>query len=183
MLIPDLLNTLFDQSDYHALTVLRSLNKRKTNYANKYSLLMYYQKTVRMIELVYTHGCLKIIKQCNNATNCEFAWRSVDYSEAVKYLVSDGVDIHAGNNKMLRLCAHNRDSLKTFKYLVSIGANIHEHDDEIFRSRILDNDIVMIKYLISLGVDIHKTDWRILMLCWDYGHSELATYLLSVGAK
>jgi len=44
MLIPDLLNIIFDQSNYKTIIMLSSLHKRKTAYACKYSLLSRYNQ-------------------------------------------------------------------------------------------------------------------------------------------
>jgi len=145
MLINDLLNTLFDQSDYPTIIILSSLHKRKSSYARKYALLSYYENKGGW--LLHSDS-LKILKLFGDGTSGE---RSLLLNamkgniEAVKYSVSIGIDVHtqrsnsfywfSGDSCVAKYldCAlyHSvsNGNLQTVKYLISIGANMNILDE------------------------------------------------------
>jgi len=186
MLIPDLLNTLFDQCDYGDLIVLRSLNKRKTNYANRYSLLRYYEQTKHTVESVCDNGNIKTVKHIIFHTHVrDFAlgWSSFGgHLEVVKYLVSVGANIHADNAHALRWSAEN-GHLEVVKFLVSIGANIHADDDFAFRWSAENGHLEVVKYLVNIGANIHAYDDYALRWSTTNGHPEVIEYLTSYCAN
>jgi hypothetical protein len=51
------------------------------------------------------------------------------YLEAVKYLVSQGADIHSGNDHALRV-ASGGGHLEVTQYLIGVGANVHAENDD-----------------------------------------------------
>jgi len=75
MLIPDLLNILFDQSDYKTIIMLSSLHKRKTTYACKYSLLSRYGQFDKNKDMIteYQKVVRHIVDELN-LTNDEAQW-------------------------------------------------------------------------------------------------------------
>jgi len=129
MLIPDLLNIIFDQSNYCTLSGLSSLHKRKTTYANKYSLLRYYTSTVSQDE-----SCLKILKYACPQMHDDVVIKCMIFNaengnlEAVKYFISIGVNIHACGDGAIKCSAFN-GKLKMVKYLISVGANVEAIDE------------------------------------------------------
>jgi len=161
MLIPDLLNALFDQSDYQALTTLRSLDKRKTKYANKYSLLShYFIGMVKNINLndVCEHGFLKCMTNltCVNM-NTEYVLCSCilnGHLELVKYVVDAGANVHAKNNIAL-LWSVEYGHLEIIKYLISVGADIHARDEFALRWSAECMNLNLVKYLVCVGANIH----------------------------
>jgi len=185
MLIPDLLNFLFDQSDYHTMRIMSSLHKRKTAYANKYSVLPHYTYYNQIHD---HHVHIKILKKdvhalhkdaiCKIMTNCaEFR-----YIEALKYSISVGADVHWGCNYALRWSSNN-GYLDIVRYLVSIGANIHAMDDFALRSSAGNNHIETTEYLISVGADVHANDDGALKWSAQNGNLEIIKYLVSKGAN
>jgi len=159
MLIPDLLNILFDQSDYQTLTILRSINRRKTFYANKYSLLTSYEfrKHHPHDKKIYLLGRMKVIKQ--QAKN---------------------MDIHKRNDHMLRWCAI-KNHLEAVKYLISIGANIHAKDDYLLRIFASRGQLQVVKYLVHNGANIHAQSDVALGWAVRQGHLETAKYFIQLG--
>jgi hypothetical protein len=167
MLIPDLLNTLFDQSDFQTIVIIASLNKRKTNYANKYSLLQYYNNACvrtmiaiinafETLRFVCMAGQLKAFKHiikynsgCGFHLNDVFRPCAVNGQfEMVKYLTSY-TDIPY---LTLRYCAMH-GNLDMMKYLISIGADIHEQNDVVLREGARYGHLNVVKFIVNYGVD------------------------------
>jgi len=168
MLILDLLNVLFDQSDYDALVILRSLGRRKTNYGNKYSLLRYYgiinepmiHKLGDAIKSICKLGPIKIIKHIImriNNRNVLLHWSEETSNMISKYLVGvcDIGDDDDGNRVVylssegdcdLHFCVEDcalhysaeNGHLEAVKYLVSIGANVHFDYEKTLQSSALE---------------------------------------------
>jgi len=210
MLIPDLLNVLFDQCDYDGITVMRMMNKRKTTYANKYSLLRYYGLgnltlesigkcgNIKSIKSVCVHsyddifcdisrfhafdGCSLVVKYV--MSECALQWSAENgYLETVKYLANVvGVNIHADDDAALRRSAGN-GYLEIVKYLVSVGANIHAFYDDALIMSAENGRLETVKYLVSEGANIHAGDDDALRCCVDKGHLETVKYLVSEGAN
>jgi len=175
MLITDLLNTLFDQSDYATITILRSLHKRKTTYANKYSILIHYDifdKHVKNIKQISEDGKLKMMKQITTIdTNMDIICISAreGHIEAVKYLMSIGTEYNEDNffdrGGVLHHCIR-RDHFCMVKYLMSVIKLTY-----LLRPLIClcaeYGRLEMVKYIVSFG-DKYVTDFR----C-DFGRSEI----------
>jgi len=72
MLIPDLLNILFDQSNYKTVIMLSLLHKRKTTYACKYSLLSRYNKLNKNKSVIdeYPKAIIHFVHNCFSALFC-----------------------------------------------------------------------------------------------------------------
>ena len=69
--------------------------------------------------------------------------------KVVKYLVSQGADIHAWNDYALRWSAEY-GHLKMVKYLISQGADIHAEDNQALRRSAYNGHTEVTKYLKSL---------------------------------
>ena len=101
--------------------------------------------------------------------------------EIVKYLVSQGADIHAWNNWALRGSASN-GKLKVVKYLASQGANIHVNDDQVLQYSANNGHLEIVKYLVSQGASIHINNDQALRWGAYNGHLKVVKYLVSQGA-
>jgi len=175
MLIPDLLNILFDQSDYHGIIVLMLVNKRKTKYADKYSLGRYYVVDTS----TYGDDCdipiTEFIKSVNDGK-----------LKTMKYLVNTGIDVDTADEYALKWSAYN-GNIEMVKYLMNEGADVHEGDDDYVNGNALcwgiDGDNMSVaKYLISVGANVNACDGLALSLGAKNGNFELVKYLISVGA-
>jgi len=208
MLIPDLLNILFDQANYETLTTLKCLNKRKTKYADKYSVLSYYGAKNVNFDDVCEKG---LIKMCVHIVPCRIGqygrisiyralWLSAKNGNilVIKHLVSIGVNIHANDETALFQSAGN-GHLEVVKYLVNIGANIHvicdcEHlmkvgpnlhsiNESALAWSARGGHLDVVKYLVGIGANIHADDDFALLWSAYSGHLEVVKYLVSVGAN
>jgi len=187
MLIPDLLNILFDQCNYENITALRSLNKRRTNYANKYSLLRYYDLTTNTIESICERGDIKTIKHiilyCSDICDHMLEWSCGKNGDVIviKYLASVGANIHRHGNAPLRRSAYNGNILAV-RYLISVGANIRAEDDYALQWSALKGHIDVVKCLVDAGSNIHVDGDDPLRYSAKNGHLEVVKYLVGAGA-
>jgi len=190
MLLPDLLNILFDQSDYHALVILASLKKRCTAYANKYSLLSSYNifdSDIKNIKNSCHGGYIKQIKQFIDIIDIETdKGRALRYSvvgchlNAVKFLIEKGANVHVLIDTPLRKSA-SCGAIELVKYLVSVGADINARDGYPLACGASNGHISVVKYLVGVGANIHNnfavgTSVR-------YGHIEVVKYFASMGVN
>ena len=76
------------------------------------------------------------------------------YFEIVEYLVSQGADIHAQNNKSI-INVSEKGNLKLVKYLVSQGANIHVNNNKAIRWASSNGHLEVVKYLLSQKTNIN----------------------------
>jgi len=186
MLIPDLLNILFDQCNYENITTLRSLNKRRTNYANRYSLLRYCNQVENTLNMICKRVDIKAIKYAISHTSICYEmlrWSaSGGHVLVVKYLVSTGANIHAYNDHALRFSARY-GHLEVVKYLVGVGADIHADEDFALGWSAENGHLKVVKYLISVGANIHANDDGALRWSALDARLEVVKYLLSVGAN
>jgi len=190
MLIPDLLNILFDQCNYDYMTTLRSLNKRKTNYANKYSLLRYYNLPTNRLRLrsIHEYEDIKTIKHTIPHTSSRVIQDALIWSAscgrvlAVKYLVSVGANIHSHNDYALRQSAEF-GHLEVVKYLISVGANVRACGDCALIASAANGHLETIKYLVSIGANVNASNDLALRWSADCEHLEIVKYLISVGAN
>jgi len=189
MLIHDLFNTLIDQSNFSTLTILSSLNKRKTNYATKYSFLTHYHIFNNSVikNMWYICGHLKIIKHIEFADIDSVLVHCLPHGciEIIKHLVTIGADIHTNYDLPLRWSAEI-NQLDVVKYLVSIGADVNASvptnsmitgDTALMRSANKGN-LEMVKYLISIGAEIRAHYGGALRLCIKGGHFDTFKLIL-----
>jgi len=188
MLILDLLNTLFDQANYETLMTLRCINKRKTKYANKYSVLSYYDvKNVTLNEICDygTEPKTTVHLASRGVINIDFALQwSAEHGKiyAVKYLVSIGANIHADDDYALQWSAVY-GHLDVVKYLASMGANIHADGEYALQWSAGNGYLDVVKYLVSIGANVHANDDYALRRSAKYGEISVVKYLVSVGAN
>ncbi|AGD93027.1 putative ankyrin repeat protein [Megavirus lba] len=77
--------------------------------------------------------------------------------DIVKYLISLGANIHAHENKSVRLaCKYGH--LDVVKFLVDNGAIFHSKNNYAIKSACDNGHINIVKYLIECGIDIRETD-------------------------
>jgi len=188
MLIPDLLNTLFDQCNYEDMTVLKVLNKRRTNYANGYSLLRYYNQAGNTLGLICELGNIKAIKHIifhirTRAIQTAFETSARNgHVSVVKYLISIGANIHDDDDHALRQSAY-RGKMSVVKYLVSIGADVHAYNDAAVRYSAESGCLGIVKYLVSIGANINAHDDYALRWSAFFGNLNMVKYLVSIGAN
>jgi len=187
MLIPDLLNILFDQSDYLTLVGLASLNKRKTRYATKYSLLAYFHiaKNMKIIKHLIINGTIEPI--------CSYIGPVMDNGrcmrhhhnhnqpeqkqiELVKLLTSNGISC----DELICECASS-GHLQSVKYLTGFCTN-HMMDVALAYAAYYGY-LDIIKFLIGVGANIHTNDSA--PLRWSAFNDKLCVveYLVGIGAK
>jgi len=178
MLIPDLLNTLFDQSDYSTLMTLCALNRRKTTYALKYSLLIHYDifdnmfikninpisyKNEQIIRTICSVGKLKTIKHIATTPrtiNIAYIYSAEHgHFNAVKYLIGLGANLNftclcmsvrMGMGAYLR-CARN-GKLSMMKYLEHHGVYHGSCSEMRFSARY--GHLNVVKYLIGIYLNM-----------------------------
>jgi len=184
-LIPDLLNVLFDQSHYHDLVLMRSLSKRRTKYANKYSVLSYYDGADTSLTNACKRGLLKVV-QCVDVDMTSLLiiiFGGLNYDlETVKYLVNSGVDVNACGGYALRRSTRT-SNLNIVKYLVGVGANVRMVDLYALGMSAGNDHLEVVKYLIGVGANVHANDDLALIWSAKNGHLEVVEYLVSVGAN
>ena len=101
--------------------------------------------------------------------------------KVVKYLISQGADIHAEDDLALRWSVTN-GHLKVVKYLVSQGINIHVWDDYAFRGSASNGHLETVKYLVSQGANIHARNNEALRWSANNEYFKVVKYLASKGA-
>ncbi|AKI80778.1 putative ankyrin repeat protein [Acanthamoeba polyphaga mimivirus] len=70
----------------------------------------------------------------------------------VKKLVEYGADIHANNDRALKLAV---DDIEMFQYIVDMGADIHIDNDYCIRAATLIFNFDLLQFLVELGCDIN----------------------------
>jgi len=207
MLIPDLLNILFDQADYLAMVCLYSLRKRTTKYANKYSLLATYDIHDHILnnnqECVCERDDTKIIKQMvnNGIEQCildvMFATSAKEgHVVTAKYLVDNGADIDAEiydesldmYRCALKFCV-KFGRLEVVKYLVNNGSSFDW--DEIMDESAWSGHLDVVKYLVEHGNKLcnnfnmlrHDIYGECASSCVVRRKLDMAEYFVSIGAK
>ena len=96
----------------------------------------------------------------------------------VKYLVSEGADIHTIDDYALRLASYS-GHLAIVEYLVLKGANIHAQNDNALRLASEKGHLHVVKYLVLKGADIHCA----LQEASIHGHLFIVKYLVEQGAN
>jgi len=205
MLIPDLLNTLFDQSDYDTLTILRSLCKRKTEYANKYSLLCNYEvliykssrkprsgaSVLGFIKSICKLGPIKTIKHIvehiNNSGEVLYWHEQSSYIWGFreKFYANGCCASHHECNGNCRLhfreidCALHRNICDRY-----CGCHLRLSASELVLSFcVVNGHLEAVKYLVSIGTDIRLRNDRALKLSAESGYVDIFKYLDSLGAN
>ena len=92
--------------------------------------------------------------------------------ENIKFLLSNGTDIHARDDLALRL-ASSSGHTAVVKLLIKSGANIHAESDYALRWASSGGHTEIVKLLIEAGADIHACDDDALTLASHCGHLEI----------
>jgi len=169
MLIPDLFNFLIDQSDYVSLVMMCALNKRKTNYANKYSLAKYYHNVGKQfingiynVQRLCYRGKLKIIKLlASNMSKYELdrclVWtiEKLNMFNITAIYFNADLAMHFDDRR-----ENNINHMELVKYLVSIGVDIHYSFDSATWMSATINSLQLVKYFVSIGANLQEVfDW------------------------
>ncbi len=91
------------------------------------------------------------------------------YLGVVKYLMSQGANVHASH---ALAWASEHGHLKVVKYLVSQGADVHADDDYVLELASYNGHLEVVKHLISQGMDVG----RALVSASCNGHLEVVKY-------
>jgi len=168
MLIPDLLNILFDQCDYPNLITLKSLNKRQTNYAHKYSILREFNNMPPKYNL-------KMIKHMIN-NHLRTCWAMFNYSainnhmEMMKYLVENDECVWRLTS-IINVAARN-GNLSIMVYLHSRHMNV---DECVLLNGVIGGNFAVIKYLMENNA---KADYDVFMACANNGNLDNLKYVI-----
>jgi len=167
MLIPDLLNTLFDQSDYPTLVKLCALNKRKTAYASKYSSLIGYdifdKRIIKNIEYICETGKLRMMKHVRN--NCS----NNLLENALSYLLDN----------VLSFCAKH-GHLEMVKYLFNNQTNIWAIRDAL-DDAVRYGHANVVKFIVCRNIGMLKEYIDILDASPSHGHLEIVKFVFEHG--
>ena len=136
-------------------------------------------------------GDLEFIKDLVSANFIDICNRDVLYYAAenghlavIKYLVSQGANIHACNENALRI-ASLHGYLDIVKYLIAKGANIHILCEAAAHNACRNGHLAIIKYLVARGANIYTLN-RLQNDCFDEAffnnEYEIQAYLVSQGA-
>ena len=101
--------------------------------------------------------------------------------EAVKYLVSQGVDVQTDNNLAVQ-CASENGHLEDVKYLVSQGADVTANGNYAVQFASENGHLEVVKYLVSQGADVTADNNYAVRWASIRGHLEVVKYLVSQGA-
>jgi len=188
MLICDLLNTLFDQSGYAALVILRSLGRRKTNYANKYSVSRYYgiinepmdHKLGGAIKSICKLGPIKIIKH--------IIMRIHNRDELLHW--SEETSKMMQSKYLVGVCDIYDEDCNCVVHLSFRGyCELHFCVEDCALHYSAENGhLEAVKYLVSIGANVHfdyedTPQLSALQLSAESGYLEVVKYLASVGAN
>ena len=119
-----------------------------------------------------------------HANDEDALWSSVSegHLEVIKYLVAKGADVHHDNETPLR-CAAHFGNLDVVKYLVEEhNANIHAKYDSALRKSAKRGHLSVVKYLVEHDANIHAKYDYALRKSAENGHLSVVKYLLSVSA-
>ena len=104
------------------------------------------------------------------------------YLAIVELLILNGADIHACKDQALIL-ASRQGHLEVSQLLLELGADIHACSDGSLISASEVGHIEIVKLLIEAGADIHAREDLTLRLASEYGHTEVVNYLKLVIEK
>ena len=98
--------------------------------------------------------------------------------EIVKYLITNGANVHANNNQALRNAALG-GHLEVVKYLIEDhDANVNPEHDHVLSGAVEYGHLDVVKYLVSKGANVHARDDYALCCAVEYGHLEVVKYLV-----
>jgi len=194
-LIPDLLNIIFDQSDYQIIIELCTLNRRKTVYASKYSILSNYNifgnHRVKNIESACFRGGLKMVKHLiASGVDPNVITDNYDYMisisawhanlEQVKFLFDLTTSMNAINKAFVRAAQFGQ--LDVVKFFVCKRVEFQTDDINILTTGATYGNIPIVKFLIDCGADVHADNENALLWAITMHHLHIAKCLIDAGA-
>ena len=162
-------------SEYIKINVIKYLVKNGATTNSHF-------KNNEALKLAYENGCLEIatilVKNSFFTSNHEALIQASQYGniEAVKYLVENGADVHADDDKALIFASKN-GNIEVVKYLVEYGSDIHANNDEALEQASYFGHLDVVQYLVEHGADIHANDDYALYYALQYGHTDVVTFL------
>jgi ankyrin repeat protein len=102
--------------------------------------------------------------------------------QEVKRLVSEGADIHYGDDDPMYFAVIYND-LNMLEYLISEGADIHVADEVAFRVAVERGNLKIVKCLVEQGADIDILEGYALRNSAHRNHFEIVKYLMEQGAN
>jgi hypothetical protein len=103
-------------------------------------------------------------------------------TEAVRYALDHGVDVHA-NHDLAIICASGNGHNETVKLLLDHGADVHARNDYALRYASYDGYTETVKLLLDNGADVHAAHDYALRCASINGHTETVKLLLDHGAN
>ena len=100
----------------------------------------------------------------------------------IKYLVSQGGDLHYPNSDIVNPAAKN-GHLPVIKYFIEQGVNIREEDDYPLSMACYYGHFQIAKLLIENGSDINADNGRLLQWACEGGSLEIVDYLIRKNVK
>ena len=100
--------------------------------------------------------------------------------EIVKYLITQGADIHYQNYAPLR-CASCTGDFAIVVYLIEHGANIN--NSEALKGASSNGHLEIVKYLVKHGAKIDSNESEPLRYASQYGHFSVVKHLVENGAN
>lgn len=95
------------------------------------------------------------------------------------YLVKHGANIHAGDDRALKLAA-SKGYAGTVMYLVEHGANINPKDSSVLREAVTGGYFDLVRYLVEHGANIYNQDVEVAKR---NRHMDIAQYLIEQSDK
>lgn len=118
-----------------------------------------------------------LIKQGANNINNAFLWAcSKKHLDVVKYLVSQGADIHINDDMALRHASED-GYVKIVEYLIEQGSNVHAVDDYALRYACQNGNLTIVKCLVQAGANINIFNDISLHFAYKFGHFFVQQYL------
>jgi len=185
MLIPDLLNILFDQADFPTIVLLGLLNKRRTTYANKYSLLNRYNLVGERANSCLLKNCdygrLKVIKYLvNNGANIDKnrvrdgMYYSLDAYHNISPICENSLEISS-----------SRGNLEIIKYLLDCGAKakVCASNIDVLIRAVESECLQLVKYFACAESHNSITLDDALRSSVKSGSIDITKYLVDIGAN
>ena len=101
--------------------------------------------------------------------------------ENVKFLIKNGVDIHANEDYALRL-ASQWGHIEVVKLLINHGADIHAQDSRALTCALIYGHLEIIQLLLDFGANLHSWDDSALVWASEHGYTEIVRLLLDRGS-
>ena len=105
-----------------------------------------------------------------------------DRLSVVKYLVTQGADIHTLKYESPFYLANQRGRLSVVKYLIEQGIDIHTENDQSLIVASKWGHLAIVKYLVEQGANIHIHNDQALIVAIERDYLAIVQYLVEQGA-